>query len=299
MIFSGTTFTGCRHTLDATATNITGMTRLTVKKAVFDDLFITKNTAGEYTLNIPEIWDYDTVLHAEFNGDLFAGNTKFTTETVSHLRIKRREKGSFDWLTLYELPIAKEEDFHFIKYDRLARSGVEYEYAIVPSKNGTEGNMNVSSILSAFEGIFIIDSAQIFHTILNVDPPSPARRKDSNVVSTLDGKYPYTVANSALNYDTGSLSATFIEEDASPQGFNAANGWRYRQRFKDFLFNGKPKILKYGDGRMWLAAISGDITETANGHEQNVITTFTWNECGDAENNRDLFNAGFTDVEGD
>ena len=105
-------------------------TKLT--NGIFDHLNLTKNTNIVPSTNIPQIWDYDTILNADFDGNLNAGNIDFLISQITSIKIKRRVKGTFDWIVLTQIPINSIEDLTFVFTDRLNANETEYEYAFVP-----------------------------------------------------------------------------------------------------------------------------------------------------------------------
>ncbi len=297
-MFFGMSFIGSTNSNFASPIYRDDVDYVEVKNGIIDDLYLTANITDSYTTSIPTIWDYDTILHAQFNGNLFAGNSDFTVETTSHLRVKRRKKGTYKWTTLFEIPVNKKEDFSFTRIDKYARGKTNYEYSIVPVLNNTEGNYNISNIETLFEGIFIVDANKIYHSKYNIEHINPKRQKPSTVVVPIDRQYPFVVSNGEVNYYSGEIKATFIEESTSGDDtvLNFERAWEYRDGFKDWLLNGIPKIIKYDDGRMWLVMITGDIDEESEGHWDNVKTTFGFTEIGDCESNNDLYHNGLIDV---
>lgn len=295
MIFLGMTFGAGAHTLDYTPTHLNNVNSLTLKNGVFDDLFITQNTNQSYSTSISKEWDFDTILHAEFNGDLLAGNVDFTAEQVSDVRIKRRKKDTFDWLTLFQIPITSHESFQFERFDPYTQSGVEYEYALVPVLNGTEGNFNINNVKSEFPGLFIVEKEQRFDTILET-AISTQKNRPSAIVNTLGRKYPYVILNGENNYYSGNVSAIFIEKDIERCYWRIKDGYNYRKNLLEFLCNGKPKILKYYDGRIWMISIVDNPTEAVDSHEDAPTTSFSWAEIGNCESSIDLYTYGFIDV---
>lgn len=296
MIFLGKTFCGARNTIDRTSTNVSSIDSFKIKNGIYDDLYISKNTNRIYETTIPTVWNFDSLLYATFENSLNAGNVDFTLDQVSSIRIKRREKGTFNWITLFEIIISDENDFYFEKFDRYARSNIEYEYASIPVLNGVEGLSYNNSVLSEFEGLAIIEKEVAFKTILEVNLQSQKNRPNT-IVNTIDRKFPFVVSNGMNNYYSGSANGLFVETDYTTGQFKTENGWAYRDQLMEFLQNGKPKILKHYDGRMWLVAIVGDPSEQVDGHPDKVITYFEWVEVGDCNSSRDLYDNNFIDVD--
>ena len=293
MLFLGTTFTGMKHSFDATPPKIKSGDRVELSNGIFDELYLTKEADSPYSTSVPEMWDFDTLIHANFSGNLFAGNADFSLETTSHLRLKRRRKNGGKWITLLEKPIYALEDFMFTYIDRYVRSNSVYEYAVVSVLNGIEGSYNIGEIETGFDGLYLVDKEKIYRSIMNIDSVDTTRNKPSAVVVTIDRIYPFVISNGISDYEEGTVSATFIPMGEDGCSFTYDNAWEYREGLKKWLFNGKPKVIKHEDGRMWLVSIGNSISENERNHPDNVVTSFKFTEVGEPESNSDLYNNGF------
>ena len=69
--------------------------------------------------------------------------------------------------------------------------------------------------------------------------------------------------------------------------------WKYRKRFREWLCNGKPKILKYYDGRIFLISVTDTVSDDDSEHNYKNITSWSWVEIGDVNSTTDLINSGF------
>lgn len=296
MLFLGNSFLGYKHTLDPTPTAINPIAQIELKNVIFDHLYVTKDT-GTYPLTSD--WDFDTVLNADFNGNLHAGNVGYTVDQISQLVVRRRRTNGFNWMTLYVQNVQALEDASFIFVDKTVRSHQEYEYAIVPifNNSGTDVAYNTNTITPAFDGLFVIGEDASFNTVLDTKISNIKKNRPANTISTLGRRYPYVIANGMSNYVSGTCSGTFIEYIESSCDWDKENGWKYREKLLDFLADGKEKLVKYHDGRMWLANISSEPQENENGHEQRITTSFDFVESGDPETNNDLYNAGIISYE--
>lgn len=268
-----------------------------LEHGAFDDLLFTGNVV-QFEQPIGTNWDNNTILHAKFNNNLMAGNLDYSTETISLVRIKRREKGeNATWVTIKEIPITKTEDFSFTYVDRYARSRTEYEYAVVPVMNNIELDYTIGTVYSSFDGIVVCDKEESYQAVADVSVPTASRRNPSSIAEPLDSKYPYVFFNGNTNYDTGSAQGLFVEIDWDKHQFKTANGARYREKVKAFLTNGKPKILKCLDGRIWMIDVTSDPTESVQNHPDQVSISFNFTEIGDVASTRDMYFNNFTDVD--
>lgn len=293
MFFMGKCIAGYKHSLDSTSVTTDIIKNVSIGCGIFDRLFITRAVADQPT-EFPG-WDYDTVMDAQFNGDLMGGNIVYQIDQISAVRIKRRRAGKHDWLTLFEIPVKKEDDLKFEKYDKYAASGVKYDYALVPVINNVEGYINQNSITPSFSGCFIFEKEDGCSSDLDITKGTITRTKPSNVVTTLSGKYPYVVSNANTDYESGQFSMMFMPKDSDGE-YTTENDYIYREDIKAFLNDGKPKIMKLSDGRIWMIATTDGLTEDNGEVEHYVHHSFNWVEIGDPESSSDLYNNNFIDV---
>lgn len=284
---------GYTNSGDYVPTQITDINSIKEENCVSDDLFITKNTDALLS-DYSTTWDFDTVLHAKYQGNLLAGNVDFTLSICSAMRIKMREKGTYDWTNLFEVPITKEEDLTFERFTSYCRGNqTEYEFAIIPILNGMEGNYNINSVISNFNDLFVVDSSESFYA--NTVQISPVRHRNTSIISPLNSKYPVVISNNNNNYTEGTITGLFIQNVNG--NFDKVGMRKYRESFKNFLYNGLPKIIKYQNGDMWLVQITGDITDdTSHANcEDYTKSQFKFTEVGDVTDNDTLYDMGLVD----
>lgn len=296
MLFIGRTFCNGRNTLDYTSTDVKNINRAKIQNGIYDDVYASRNIDRGYSVVIPSDWDYDTVLRAKFQNSINAGNIDFILNQLSSIKIKRRVEGTYDWITLFEIPIKNAEDLSFERFDKYGKSKVEYEYSAVPVINDIDGNGKSVKILSEFNGFYITEKEQMFGTILDIDIETQKNRPNT-VLNPASRKYAYVVSNGQSNYYGGTSSGVFIECDDNTHEFKVQEGWKYREQFMEFLQNGKSKILKYDDGRMWIISVTDTPTESTDGHPDKIKTTFNWVETDDCSSGSALFNNNFIDVD--
>lgn len=243
--FIGYNFFSDSNALDSAPSNVGAITKTKLSNAVFDHFNVTKNTNTPFSTVIPEYWDYDTIINASFDGNLNAGNVDFLISQINAIKIKRRVKGSFDWLTLKTIPINDVDDLTFVFNDFLNGYGVEYEYALVPLLNDIDGNYIIDSVKSKFNGVFIGDATQTFKFLYDVEYGNNARNQQVGVFQPLGKQYPVIVANGALSYESGSVSATILNDDFEQTGkIDPVEIVHKKTIIKDFLTNKKAKVLK-------------------------------------------------------
>lgn len=283
--------------LNVAPNEIDNITTIRLTNAIFDHMNVTKDTSLEYNTTIPTDWDYDTVLDVDFEGNLNASNVEFEISQISALKVKRREKGELNWLTLKTINIDGDvSKMNFTIIDKLNAYDIEYEYALVPVMSGVEGNYIIQSILSKFNGVFVLDNQQTFKFFYDVQYGTNARNQSVSSFTPLGKKYPVIVSNGILSYDNGTLSATILNDDFETTGIlNPVAIVKKKELLKDFLTNKKAKILKDWNGNLWLIFVSSSpkVTYKAGAGMKIPSIQFDWIEIGDSNNQIDLYNAGF------
>lgn len=297
MLLLGNSLAGGSSSMLPTPTVSGKFSSITLMNAEFDDLYVTQNTEGEFDCTgLPSLWDYDTIIWAKFNGNLISGNISDDMANAEFLRIKRRKKNTFGWITLFEVdPRTDPEGWAFTRYDRTARSLQDYDYAVVPVAGGIEGNLNIVPVFSCFEGIYIFeggDDGVFYCSHAEYDNPIQ-RHKPATVIPTLGRAMPFTVSNGLSEYDTGTVTGVFTPMEWAGGDIDLDENALYRSEMMRFLTDGREKLIKMGNGRIWLAQLaSGDVVEdpittTSRGDISKV--SFDWAENADAEKGHDLY----------
>lgn len=303
MILLGRTACGDLNTMMTTTTAVNNINVIQLSKGVFDEIFVSTKVYTTWDGSIPQEWDFDTKIHALFQESLFGGNVDFTAESVSSILVKKRRVGELQWKTFFEIPIESNDDFNFMRNDFYNRSGEEYQYSIIPTLNGIEGdyssNHNTSTILSKFDGIVLVEKDVAYHAILNVNI-SEKRNFAVSILEPKGRKKAVAVYNGDTNYREYDVDGTFVKFDEEHCSFDFENSRAFREEVDDFLTNRKPKILKYADGRMAMVCIVDSPISHSNGdHIYSVPTSFTAAEIGDCESINDLYDNNFIDVDRD
>lgn len=293
--FVGYNFFSDGDALNNAPSAIDGINNIQLTNAIYDHLNITRNTSTEVSTTIPTVWDYDTIIDASFEGNLSAGNVDFLIEEISAIKIKRRVQGTFDWITLNTVPINTVEDLTFAFNDLLNADYTTYDYALVPIMEDVEGEYIINSILSQFNGVFIGDYSTIYKFFYDVQYGTNARNQQTGTFQPLGNQYPIVIANGALSYESGTVSATILNDDFEDTGIiNAPAIVEKKTIIKDFLTNKKAKILKDWNSNIWLCIIvdSPQVTYKSGSSMAIPQIQFNWIQIGDATNQADLYNNG-------
>lgn len=291
----GYNFCADGNALDPTPTDVNNITYTRVQNGIFDHFNVNRDTSFDYSSIIPTDWDVNTLMNADFAGNTFAGNVAQVASGVTSVRIKRRVKGTFDWITIHEIPVSKPEDMSFVITDNLNAYNVEYEYAFVPVMEDVEGSYIIESILSKFEGVFICDIDTVFKFYAGVEYDGNDAVQQVGVFQPFNRKYPIIVSNSIMQYQTGSIGGWVLPEDyEDTHVFDRSKIVKEKEVLLNFLMNKKPKILKDMNGNNWLVYFTGNPTITYdNNYGQGMLKVAAqWTEVGDPNDKTDLYENG-------
>ena len=293
--FIGYNFCADGNALDPTPTNVNNITKTRLQNGIFDYFNATRNVTFDYSSIIPIDWDIDTIMDANFKENISAGNVDQVASGITGIRVKRRVKGTFDWITIKELPVEKSEDLSFVVTDNLNAYNVEYEYAFVPMLGDVEGNYIIESILSKFEGVFICDANTVFKFMAGVEYSNNTANQQIGVFQPYNRQFPVIVSNSVLQYKTGSIGSWVL-----PEGFETNRVidrtaiTKEKEILLKFLTNKKPKIIKDMNGNNWLVYFTGNPNMSYdNNYGQGMVkVNAEWTEVGDPNDKNDLYENG-------
>lgn len=294
MLFLNCDFWNDADTLDCIIPGNNSIASVSLQNAVVDEIYVSKDTAYDMA-TIPQNWDYKTILHAVFNDSINAGNVDFLLDEISLLRLKRREKGTYEWITLAEFAINTIEDFNVNYIDKYTNTNVSYEYALIAvSDSNVEGETNVIEVESLFDGIMIAEKDVSYRAFIYDYMPTE-RNQLTSVVSTLNSRYPFVVRNSISNYTSGQIRAAFLPTDSCMIAHDYVQDALYREVFTDFLTNGKPKLLKLDDGRCWIVNVVDNVLHSENNGI--LFTDFNFVETANSRDGQNLYDAGLIDID--
>ena len=204
-------------------------------------------------------------------------------------RIKNNINSSINFDLVYNNEIIKEN------INSLDMGVKEFSYKVFPinhqlkielkCKNENQANLYDTYWLVTIKeyGVTLWDKNQGYvYGYLNYEKSTPTLNTTSTIVQTLNSKTPFIVNNIEQEYYTGTISATFVEEDNDYEwGYNFKTAWNYRNNLKKWLTNKKPKLLIFADGRKFIIIINSDVSESIQRNINNVITNFNWIEIAE------------------
>ena len=263
-----------------------------------DTLYVSKDISEEHWNTPPTGWNNQTVLYGKYNGSTAAGNLTQLITTISHILLKRRRIGDSKWTTIAVREVHGQiTDMELRGEDKTTAIGYQYEYAIVPTYYGDEYNYTIKDIECKGNALVILDDDEIWSTPLTDGFLDTTAVVPNGVIETMYDKYPTIVRNTNANYETIEVNASFmpVEEcqivtDDNEKIQEAITGCY------NFLRNGKPKLLKNIDGRIWLVYVTTPPTNKAETQYNNRKFSFTCTEIGDPNDEQDLYDAGLIDV---
>ena len=258
-------------------------------------LNMTSDMTISYSNIIPTQWTSNTILDASFSGNLNGGNLNFTLSQLDTILVKRREVGTQTWITVFSIPIHTALDLSFIKIDRLCGIGT-YEYALVPSLNGTEGQYTIIEVESLYQGIFLCDKDHTFRFLGNVEYGSTEQVGVVGVHEPFGSKYPYVVSNSMIDYKRLSLSGLLLPNSFYDNGqVDAKTNKQLLDSLMSVLAERKPKILKDQAGNIWMVQVSGGKSIGYDNRMGMRVATVSipLTEMGDVTSQKDMTKYGF------
>lgn len=283
---------------DVPPTGVEDISDFELSNAVFDDFsgkHIVDSSAPDKVIPA-EDWEEGTYLHAKFKGSIYSGNVDFGVDNTHDILVKRRKKGEFKWFTLYDIPTTEIDDYIFTVYDPYAPKG-DLEYALVPIVNGGEAQYVIGNLYYDFDGLMLVEKDRIIWAVTDIEL-SEQKNMQVGITNTLEGKYPYVFYNGENDYFTGSVSATFIKviEESRCMASEPEELHKHYADVREFLNDKKPKILKYGDGRIRMIDVTTAPSDSSDDHFDKHTISFDYTEVGDPYSNEDMNNNGFLNV---
>ena len=291
----GYNFCSDGNALDPMPTSVNNITTTTIQNGIYDHFYVGYDVTSEYSHALPTAWDFNTIMDCNFENNISAGNIDDLTSNISGVKIKRREKGTFDWTTIKEIAVTSIDDLSFIFTDNLASNYTQYEYAYVPITGQTEGSYTVSEVYSKFKGVFICDVNTIYKFYADIEYGSTDSVQKIGTYEPFGRKYPVMVSNGLLGYDTGTVSALIVPKNFSEtHEFDRQAITKERNTLFKWLTNKKPKMLKDWNSSEWLCIVTGNPqTDYESNYGMGIQRmTAEWMQTGDPKEKSDLYANG-------
>lgn len=297
----GLTYAADAYSVSSTLSQDNNIDILEIKNAHFDEVLVTNKVYDVFDGTYDTTWTFDTRLYAKLDGRLYAGNVNFTESIVEQVRIKKRTSKDSKFQTIFEKPINTKEDLAIEFIDYLEPVD-KVEYAYVPVISGAEDNYIVNSVESKFDYYFLIDSDMSYPCICNV-VRSETYNYGATAVKPLNRKYPITVINGITGYKSGTFECIFLNVSCDKTDNDGLLPYQYRDKIIQMLTNGQPKLIKSYEGELFMINITDNIEESerqavydGSKNYELVTNKFSWVECADPYDAKELNYNGFTDV---
>lgn len=297
--FLGYNFVQDGNSLDIAPTSVNNVTTVQVQNGIFDHFHLTSNVTSDYSPIKNTEWAYLDIIVANFDGNINGGNVNFLLQYLTAIKVKRRIKGTFNWVTLKTVTVKAFEDLNFAFNDYIAANNTDYEYALVPILNGAEGDYITNSITSQFKGVFICEKDSIYKFYAGVAYGTGKRVKKIGVFEPYGSKYPVIVANAKTNYYSNSISFTVLPLDYEKNRImDRYEINKLTEEILNYITNNKAKIIKDWNNSIHLVYPSSEpnITYDNNWGMGKVDISFDYVEVGDANNEKDLMEFGLVET---
>lgn len=276
-----------------------------LSNAIFDDIVMSNNVEQDIDSGLIE-WNDNILLYAEFNNSIVAGGLMYSSAEDGFL-VKRKTENQILWTTIGFIPSQNFQPIvdsnQYVGYytDITSIPTEKYKYMICPVISNLElsGKESDGYTICETNGLSILDMSAIYYSFLETKIDSINQNSAATVINTINGKYPYTYKLGNSNYVTGTASGLFNPYYIDNCNYfytdsNEENNMivKYRKKFREWLCDGHPKIIKYYDGRAFLVAINDTPGDDDSEHHLKNITTFNFTEIGDINSSVDLINSG-------
>ena len=262
---------------------------------IYDNLDITKDTTKSISTSFP-IWDYNTELNCDFDDNINGGNINIVLSQVSEIKLKKREYGSFDWMTIYSKDVSSESDFNISLQDSYVKSGKKFQWAIVPILAvGVEGDYIIEEIDVILNGTFISNKNGIFKLYSGVTYGGGTQNIRIGQLQPIGLKYPIIIQNGKVNYFSNNLSGLLYGYNFETTRIVDRNSVvKQTNDLLEFLSNGDSICITDWNGNIWIAKVSDSPNVSYNESYGNGIANigFSFVEQGKYDNEEDMINNG-------
>lgn len=282
------------------------ITNVRLDNAIVREFYVTHDVSHQtYYTELPD-WDNYTIMRADFDNNLRAGNVDWLLGSVNRIKIKRRKIGVGEqWITLFVQPIETEYDLSFYYRDYYCPSGHQFEYAMVPCVNDDEQMYFTTIAETYFDGIFISDKDKTMKLYSNYLIGQSADNILIGALQPYNQVYPVIIKNPNVLYRTISIQGDVLGMNENTcQTFELTQENRpvivdQKREWDEFLCNGKAKIIKDWNGNIILAKITTPPSYTYDQRSGNSKPTMTFGatEVGEYDNQWYMYNHGLIDVE--
>lgn len=231
-----------------------------IGSGVYDELYISLDTAISKANNRPQGWFLKNIMHAKFQNDLESGNLDADGHVITKIQIYRRILGDGvdGWTLVGEFKYS--QDYNVYSFvDITAENDRYYEYSLVPVAGDVIGEKTISNpVHISYNGVFISDNENNYKIHFDFEAGDVNYNKEFASMNPLNGEYPVVVYGNQ-NYRTGNISFLPLSDKQIKSGGTQINGKEeriIRDKVTNFLNNGKSKVLRNDNGDIMVIATS-------------------------------------------
>lgn len=238
---------------------------VTLYNGIYDEMYITLDTAVTKTNSRPKGWFLKNIMHAKFENDLESGSLDADGHVITKIQLYRRDVMSDvdEWILVGQFDYTQDYNtYSFV--DITAENDRTYQYAIVPVANTIMGEKTISEQVSVeYKGVFLSDLKDNYKIQFDFTQGETNYNKNSSVFTPLNGQFPVIVYGNQ-DYKTSRITFLPLSERQIKTGGTKVNG-REERTIRDsvtsFLNNGKAKVLRNDNGEIMIIA-SHDVSST-------------------------------------
>lgn len=235
---------------------------LRLSNQIIDCINIEENIDLDSSDMIKPEFGMNTALLADFKNNLEGGNFSNNGIKIQYIRFKRRKIGELKWQNMIDIPF----DINVENYDLndyFVSNVTNYEYALVPITQSTEGIGLSNTIMSKYFSLFLTGRSEDgklknYPLKFDLQLSDISINEDKVIQKTLSSKFPAFLQGESKYYSgtiTGDLISPTTQDNFGKIDMQAENV--YREGFEEFLHYGKPMLIR--NHSMYFLGITSDI----------------------------------------
>ena len=271
-----------------TAIPTSELDNLTIGQGIYDEMLMSVDTDINKSSVKPNDWNIRYLINPKFQKSLEAGSISASGHKITQLQIYRRALGENEerWLLIGQF--GYDTDFNIYSFiDITAKSGVTYEYALVPVADTVVGETTISAPTRVdYSGVFISDLQNNYKLDMDFSLGQVSYNRNSSELKPLNSQFPVMVYG-AQNYRSGEVNFLPVSDTQVKTGGTVINGKEeldVRDKLTGFLNNGQAKVLRNDNGDIMIVAVT-DVNSTP---KENLLmdihsVSFKYTEIGKIE----------------
>lgn len=288
--------------------------KVQIWNGIYDYLYITndmtQNYVRDYNPTKFDEWDYTTLLLCDFDNNIYGGNLHVSPEEIDYIYVKGREKGTYQWFTLYKYTVSSDStSIKIVARDYTPPSGITMEYALVPVIGGIEGNYTISEITTYWRRLFVTNSEGITLSLLgSVEYGGFEHNANVGVLQPINSKYPITIRDSKVDYVSLTISGVLLNDsvtqlnenvhiDSGLTKDNRQEIVKLKERWNSLIRSGS-LLIKDWNGYSYIVSATSGLSYSPSITMGNGYGTISFDvvQQGEWNNEDDLYKNGFLQI---